>query len=120
MAMLADVAVERYRSVRGRCGHTWTADYDVQYVTDDVGATFAFYRLDGVPVPPRRGDLPEPRRHGRRRDPRGAARQPARAPGQRRAARACHHHRRATPGVRSAPAGARRPRATVSGRPGGG
>ncbi|MCO5995718.1 hypothetical protein [Actinoallomurus rhizosphaericola] len=55
MTMLADVAVERYRFVCGRCGRTWTADYDVQYVTDDVGATFAFYRLDGVPVPPPTG-----------------------------------------------------------------
>jgi ribosomal protein S27AE len=49
--MLVEVAVERYRFVCGRCGYTWTADYDVQYVSDDVGATFAFYRLDGVPVP---------------------------------------------------------------------
>jgi ribosomal protein S27AE len=49
--MLVETAVERYRFVCGRCGYTWTADYDVQYVSDDVGATFAFYRLDGVPVP---------------------------------------------------------------------
>ncbi|MET8139978.1 hypothetical protein ABZU32_06675 [Sphaerisporangium sp. NPDC005288] len=56
MTMLVEVAVERYRFVCGRCGHTWTADYDVQYVSDDVGATFAFYRLDGVPVLPPTGD----------------------------------------------------------------
>ncbi|GAA4507640.1 hypothetical protein GCM10023191_066330 [Actinoallomurus oryzae] len=55
MTMLVDVAVERYRFVCGRCGRTWTADYDVQYVSDDVGAIFAFYRLDGVPVPPPTG-----------------------------------------------------------------
>ena len=56
MTMLIETAVERYRFVCGRCGHTWTADYDVQYVSDDVGATFAFYRLDGVPVLPPAGD----------------------------------------------------------------
>jgi ribosomal protein S27AE len=61
MTMLVETAVERYRFVCGRCGHTWTADYDVQYVSDDVGATFAFYRLDGVPVPaPTSGDIPCP------------------------------------------------------------
>ncbi|MDN3358125.1 hypothetical protein [Actinomadura sp. DC4] len=52
MTMLVETAVERYRFVCGRCGQTRTADYDVQYVSDDVGATFAFYRLDGVPVLP--------------------------------------------------------------------
>ena len=56
MTMLVETAVERCRFVCGRCGHTWTADYDVQYVSDDVGATFAFYRLDGMPVPPPTGD----------------------------------------------------------------
>jgi ribosomal protein S27AE len=61
MTMLVETAVERYRFVCGRCGHTWTADYDVQYVSDDVGATFAFYRLDGVPVPAStNGDIPCP------------------------------------------------------------
>jgi ribosomal protein S27AE len=54
--MLVETAIERYRFTCGRCGHTWTADYDVQYVSDDVGATFAFYRLDGVPVPAPIGD----------------------------------------------------------------
>lgn len=49
--MLVETAVERHDFVCGRCGYAWTADYDVQYVSDDVGATFAFYRLDGVPVP---------------------------------------------------------------------
>jgi ribosomal protein S27AE len=58
MTMLTEVSVERYKFVCGRCGYTWTADYDVQYVTDDVGATFAFYRLDGVPVlPPTSGEI---------------------------------------------------------------
>jgi ribosomal protein S27AE len=58
MTMLVETAVERYRFICGRCGYTWTADYDVQYVSDDVGATFAFYRLDGVPVPaPTSGEL---------------------------------------------------------------
>jgi hypothetical protein len=58
MTMLVETAVERYRFVCGRCGHTWTADYDVQYLSDDVGATFAFYRLDGVPVPaPTAGEI---------------------------------------------------------------
>jgi hypothetical protein len=52
MTMLIETAVERYRFVCGRCAHSWTADYDVQYVSDDVGATFAFYRLDGIPVLP--------------------------------------------------------------------
>jgi ribosomal protein S27AE len=52
MTMLVETAVERYKFVCGRCGYTWTADYDVQYLRDDVGATIAFYRLDGVPVPP--------------------------------------------------------------------
>jgi hypothetical protein len=56
MTMLVETAVERYRFVCGRCGHRWTADYDVQYVSDDVGATFAFYRLDGVPVPTSAGE----------------------------------------------------------------
>jgi ribosomal protein S27AE len=56
MTMLIETAVERYRFVCGRCGHRWTADYDVQYVSDDVGATFAFYRLDGVPVPAPTGE----------------------------------------------------------------
>lgn len=56
MTMLIETAVERYRFVCGRCGHSWTADYDVQYVSDDVGATFAFYRLDGIPVLPPTGD----------------------------------------------------------------
>ena len=51
MTMLGETAVERYRFVCGRCGHRWMANYDVQYVSDDVGAMFAFYRLDGVPVP---------------------------------------------------------------------
>ncbi|GAB3979677.1 hypothetical protein GCM10029978_075690 [Actinoallomurus acanthiterrae] len=55
MTMLVDVAVERYRFVCGRCGRDWTADDDVQYVSDDVGAVFAFYRLDGVPVQPPTG-----------------------------------------------------------------
>jgi ribosomal protein S27AE len=62
MTMLIEFAVERFRFVCGRCGHSWTADYDVQYVMDDVGATFAFYRLDGVPVePPTSGDVTCPR-----------------------------------------------------------
>ncbi|GII62824.1 hypothetical protein Skr01_29090 [Sphaerisporangium krabiense] len=56
MAMLVEIAVERYRFVCGRCGHTWTADYDVQYVSDDLGEVFAFYRLDGVPVLAPTGD----------------------------------------------------------------
>jgi ribosomal protein S27AE len=56
MTMLVETAVERYRFICGRCGYTWTADYDVQYVSDDVGATFAFYRLDGVSVPAPTGD----------------------------------------------------------------
>jgi hypothetical protein len=51
MTMLVETAVERYRFVCGVCAYTWTADYDVQYVSDDIGTTFAFYRLDGVPVP---------------------------------------------------------------------
>ncbi|MEV5704895.1 hypothetical protein [Actinoallomurus sp. NPDC052274] len=60
--MLVDVAVERFRFVCGRCGHRWITDYDVQYVQDDVGTTFAFYRLDGVPVePPTGGEVTCPR-----------------------------------------------------------
>ncbi|GAA4612889.1 hypothetical protein GCM10023195_55520 [Actinoallomurus liliacearum] len=59
MTMLIETAVEGYRFVCGSCGHTWMADYDIQYVSDDVGATFGFYRLDGVPVPaPTAGDIP--------------------------------------------------------------
>lgn len=93
MTMLIETAVERYRFVCGRCGHTWTADYDVQYVSDDVGATFAFYRLDGVPVLPphrRRAHLSQLRHHGRQGHPRRAPRQPARTLGQRPAASAGH------------------------------
>jgi hypothetical protein len=56
--MLTDVAVERYEFICRRCGYNWTADYDVQYVMDIDGETFAFYRLDGVPVPaPTGGDV---------------------------------------------------------------
>jgi ribosomal protein S27AE len=49
--MLVETAVERYKFVCGRCGYAWTADFDVQYVTDADGDTFAFYRLDGTPTP---------------------------------------------------------------------
>jgi len=98
MTMLVETAVERYRFV---CGHSWTADYDVQYVSDDVGATFAFYRLDGVPV------LPQLWRQGRQGHPRRAPRQPARTLGQRPAAPAGHDQRGTAPCVGSAPVGGR-------------
>jgi hypothetical protein len=55
--VIVEVAVERYRFRCRNCGHTWTADYDVQYLRDYEGDEWAFYRLDGVPVPaPALGD----------------------------------------------------------------
>jgi predicted RNA-binding Zn-ribbon protein involved in translation (DUF1610 family) len=47
---MVEMAVERYRFTCSNCGHTWTADYDVQYLEDPSGDAWAFYRLDGVPV----------------------------------------------------------------------
>ncbi|USX53784.1 hypothetical protein [Lentzea sp. HUAS12] len=50
--MIVEIAVERYSFECAHCGHTWSADYDVQHLHDADDAVFAFYRLDGVPVPP--------------------------------------------------------------------
>jgi predicted RNA-binding Zn-ribbon protein involved in translation (DUF1610 family) len=49
--MIVEIAVERYRFECANCGNVWSADYDVQYLQDADGGVFAFYRLDGVPVP---------------------------------------------------------------------
>jgi hypothetical protein len=48
--VIVEIAVERYRFECGNCGHTWTADYDVVYLEDHEDV-WAFYRLDGIPVP---------------------------------------------------------------------
>jgi hypothetical protein len=48
--VIVELAVERYQFTCRNCGHTWTADYDVQHLQDNTGDTWAFYRLDGVPV----------------------------------------------------------------------
>lgn len=49
--MLREIAVERYSFHCPWCRRAWTADYDVQYVTDDGdGTCWAFYRHNGVPV----------------------------------------------------------------------
>ncbi|HEY0449170.1 hypothetical protein [Actinophytocola sp.] len=48
--MIVEIAVERYRFSCANCGHTWTADYDVQFLEDNEGDVWAYYRLDGVPV----------------------------------------------------------------------
>ena len=65
--MIIEIAVERYSFECANCGHSWSADYDVQYLQHTDGAVFAFYRLDGVPVPsPAEDDLLCPVcRHGR-------------------------------------------------------
>ena len=49
--MLKEVAVERYRFTCSGCGHTWSADYDVQHVEDGHGSTWEYYSLNGIPVP---------------------------------------------------------------------
>ncbi|MCF6509365.1 hypothetical protein E9549_18435 [Blastococcus sp. MG754426] len=49
--MLKEVAVERYRFTCAGCGHTWSADYDVQHVEDGHGLTWEYYALNGIPVP---------------------------------------------------------------------
>jgi ribosomal protein S27AE len=48
--VIVELAVERYQFTCRNCGHTWSADYDVQYLQDNTGDTWAFYRLDGAPV----------------------------------------------------------------------
>jgi hypothetical protein len=48
--MIVELAVERYQFTCRNCGHTWTARYDVQYLRDNTGDTWAFYQLDGAPV----------------------------------------------------------------------
>ena len=61
--MLKEVAVERYRFTCPGCGHTWSADYDVQHVDDGHGVTWEYYSLNGIPVesPAARGSLCCPR-----------------------------------------------------------
>lgn len=61
--MLKEVAVERYRFTCAGCGHTWSADYDVQHVEDGHGLTWEYYSLNGIPVPSptARGTLSCPR-----------------------------------------------------------
>ena len=49
--MLKEVAVERYSFTCAGCGHTWSADYDVQHVADGHGVTWEYYSLNGIPVP---------------------------------------------------------------------
>ena len=49
--MLKELAVERYRFTCAGCGHSWTADYDIQHIEDGHGLTWEYYSLDGVPVP---------------------------------------------------------------------
>jgi hypothetical protein len=49
--MLKELAVERYRFTCAGCGHSWTADYDIQHVEDGHGLTWEYYSLNGIPVP---------------------------------------------------------------------
>ncbi|MFD1044613.1 hypothetical protein ACFQ1S_02885 [Kibdelosporangium lantanae] len=48
--MVTEFAIERYTFTCTNCGHTWSADYDVQYLEDRDGDEWAFYRLNGQPV----------------------------------------------------------------------
>jgi hypothetical protein len=49
--VIVEIAVERYGFTCRNCGHSWAGDYDVHYLRDYDGDLWAFYRLDGVPVP---------------------------------------------------------------------
>jgi len=62
--MITGFAVERYQFGCSWCGARWIKDYDVQYLEDASGDTWAFYWLDGRPtLAPTAGEELCPRCH---------------------------------------------------------